>query len=79
MHSGDHADKQEYLRKAFIGFFRAKKEVEMQHLGRVICAILCLSVEEQDQVMRGIGLMTPSINLNSTIESLTSNFAGMFG
>jgi hypothetical protein len=36
-----------FLRQAFTGFFRAKTTVEMQHLGRVICAILGVTIEEQ--------------------------------
>jgi hypothetical protein len=67
-----------YLRQAFTGFFRAKKEVEMQHLGRVICAILELAADEQALVMEGISKLTPALITNSTIESFTSNLTSAF-
>lgn len=77
---GDEKDQQiAYLKQAFCGFFKAQKIVEMEHLGRVICAILVLSVEEQGQVMDGISSLAPLLSASSTIETITSNFSFVFG
>jgi hypothetical protein len=67
-----------YLRQAFCGFFKAKQGVEMQHLGRVICAILGLTAEETATVKEAIEKMTPAVVATSTLESFTSNFSSLF-
>jgi hypothetical protein len=67
-----------YLRQAFCGFFRAKNSVEMQHLGRVISAILGLSVEEQSMVLEGIVKLAPAVVATSTLESFSQQFSSIF-
>ena len=67
-----------YLKQAFCGFFRAKQGVEMEHLGRVICAILGLTPEEQSAVMDSISRLTPAVVASSTIESFAYNFTSLF-
>ena len=67
-----------YLKQAFLGFFKAKESVEMQHLGRVICAILGLNVDEQTHVMNGIKSLEPIKNATNTIESFTYNISSLF-
>lgn len=67
-----------YLRQAFCGFFKAKQSVEMEHLGRVICAILGLTTEEQKLVMERITKIAPSVAVNSTLESISSNITSLF-
>lgn len=67
-----------YLKQAFVGFFKAKQAVEMQHLGRVICAILGVSVEEQEQIMEHIVKLTPAVVATSTFESFSQSFASIF-
>jgi hypothetical protein len=62
-----------YLRQAFCGFFKAKQEVEMQHLGRVICAILGVSGEEQATIMDSICKLTPAMVATSSLETLSNN------
>lgn len=67
-----------YLRQAFCGFFKAKNSVEMQHLGRVICAILGVSLEEQNAVLEAIGRLVPAVVATSTIESLSNQLSSIF-
>jgi hypothetical protein len=67
-----------YLKQAFIGFFRAKQPVEMQHLGRVICAILGMSVEEQTEIMESIEKLSPAVVATTTLESFSQSFASIF-
>jgi hypothetical protein len=69
----------QYLRQAFCGFVRAKQSVEMQHLGRVICAILGLSPTEQAGVMDAIAKLSPAVVATSTLESLSANISSYFG
>eukprot|EP01034_Spumella_vulgaris_P025367 gene25367-31818_t len=57
---GEREQRLTYLKQAFLGFFKAKKGVEMQHLGRVICAILGLTEDEQYTVMEGILKLAPA-------------------
>lgn len=67
-----------YLRQAFCGFFKAKQTVEMQHLARVICAILGVSVEEEATIMEGIIKLSPAVVATSTIEMFSQQFASIF-
>ncbi len=67
-----------YLRQAFCGFFKAKNSVEMQHLGRVICAILGVSLEEQTSVLEAISRLVPAVVATSTIESLSNQISSIF-
>lgn len=67
-----------YLRQAFSGFFRAKNAVEMQHLGRVICAILGVDIEEQAVIMDSILKLSPAVVATTTIESITQQLASIF-
>lgn len=67
-----------YLRQAFSGFFRAKNAVEMQHLGRVICAILGVDIEEQAVIMDSIMKLSPAVVATTTIESITQQLASIF-
>jgi hypothetical protein len=67
-----------YLRQAFCGFFRAKKEVEMQHLGRVICAILGVTSEEQAAIMDSICRLTPAVVATTSLEALSNNIYNSF-
>jgi hypothetical protein len=67
-----------YLRQAFCGFFKAKQTVEMQHLARVICAILGVSLEEQDSIMENIIRLSPAVVATSTIEMFSQQFASIF-
>lgn len=67
-----------YLRQAFVGFFKAKHAVEMQHLGRVICAILGVSIEEQGMILDSISKLTPAVVASSTFDSFSQSFASIF-
>ena len=67
-----------YLRQAFCRFFKAKAGVEMENLGRVICAILGLSESEQQVVMESISKMAPAVVVTSTFDSITSTFESLF-
>lgn len=67
-----------YLKQAFSGFFRAKNTVEMQHLGRVICAILGVDIEEQATILESITKLSPAVVATSTIESITQQLASIF-
>lgn len=69
----------QYLRQAFCGFVKAKQTVEMQHLGRVICAILGLQPHEQSAVMEGIARLSPAVAAATTFESLSSNLTSLWG
>jgi hypothetical protein len=68
-----------YLRQAFCGFVKAKHEAEMENLGRVICAILGLSPEEQASIMEHISRLTPAVVATTTFEVLSSNLSSIFG
>lgn len=67
-----------YLKQAFSGFFRAKNPVEMQHLGRVICAILGVDIEEQGAILEGITKLSPAVVATTTIDSITQQIASIF-
>jgi hypothetical protein len=67
-----------YLKQAICSFFKAKHTVEMQHLGRVICAILGVSIEEEQQIMENIVKLAPAVVATSTIESFSQSFASIF-
>lgn len=67
-----------YLKQAFCGFFKAKHTVEMQHLARVICAILGVSVEEQEVIMENIIKLSPAVVATSTLEMFSQQFANIF-
>lgn len=67
-----------YLKQAFCGLFKAKQPIEMQHLGRVICAILDVSTEEQNQIMDSIAKLSPAVVTSTTIESLSQSIASIF-
>lgn len=68
-----------YLKQAFCAFFRAKQGVEMENLGRVICAILGLTPDEQTMVMENISKWSSAVMATSTIETITYNFTSLFG
>lgn len=68
----------QYLRQAVYGFFIAKNAVEMDRLGRVMCMILGLSMEEQAQVMDTISKISPAVFARSTINSWGSTFSTLF-
>ena len=67
-----------YLRQAFVGFFKAKHAVEMQHLGRVICAILGVTIEEQTMILENISKLTPAVVASTTFDSFSQSFASIF-
>eukprot|EP01041_Mallomonas_annulata_P003557 gene3557-7077_t len=68
-----------YLKSAFCGFVLAKKSVEMQNLGRVICAILGLEPEEHARVTEAITKLTPAAAATSSmVESFSTNFVSFF-
>jgi len=67
-----------YLKQAFVGFFKAKQSVEMQHLGRVICAILGVSIEDQTVIMEQILRLSPTVVANSTFESFSQQIVNIF-
>ena len=67
-----------YLKQAICGFFKARQAVEMEHLGRVICAILGLSMEEQCVVMDGVSVLAPMRSASTTMENLTSTITSLF-
>ena len=58
---------------------KAKQPVEMEHLGRVICAILGLSSQEQTAVMEDITRLTPAVVATSAAQSLATSFSSLFG
>ena len=64
--------------QAFCAFVRAKEAVEMNHLGRVICAILRLTVEEQQTVMEHIGVLATAAVATSALSTFSSNFSSLF-
>ncbi len=67
-----------YLRQAFCRFFKAKAGVEMENLGRVICAILGLSDDEHTMVMDSISKIAPAVVVSSTFDSINSVFDNLF-
>jgi hypothetical protein len=67
-----------YLRQAFCGFVNAKEAVEMEHLGRVICAILDLNTEEQSKAMMSITNLTPAVVATSAAQSFAKSFTTLF-
>ena len=67
-------EKSKYLKKAFAGFVSAEGLVQMQSLGRVICAILDMDAAEQAAVMEAIGKICPENS--SPFESLSSLIMG---
>ena len=67
-----------YLKNAFCGFFKAKQGVEMQHLGRVICAILGLSAAEQESVMDSISKLAPAVVATSTFDAISGSLSSIF-
>ena len=67
-------EKSKYLRKAFAGFVTAEGLVQMQSLGRVICAILDMDAAEQAAVMEAIGRIWPGGG--GALESLSSLIMG---
>ena len=66
-----------YLRQAFCRFVKARDPVEMQHCGRVMCAILSLPTDEQTVLMENIlrisELITPSV-----VDSITSSIFSFY-
>ncbi len=68
-----------YLKQAFFGFMKAKEASEMQQLGRVICAILEMTPEEQTIVNDSIVRMTTGVIVTHSLDSLTSNIASLWG
>lgn len=64
----------QYLRQAFFGFMKAKDASEMQQLGRVICAILSMSQEEQIIVNDSIARMLPSVVVSHSLDNIASYF-----
>ena len=74
----EHAKRLVYLKQAFCGFFQAKQAVEMENLGRVICAILEANPDEKHAIMDGIATITPLKTATSTLESFTSTFSSLF-
>ena len=52
-----------YLRKAFSGFVKAKRDVELENLGRVIVALLCFDDNERQDVLQAIAQMGINIYL----------------
>ena len=68
-----------YLQLAFFGFMKAKESSEMQQLGRVICAILEMSPDEQIIVNESIVRMTTGVIVTHSLDSLTSNIASLWG
>lgn len=67
-----------YLRQAFCRFFKAQAGVEMENLGRVICAILGLTEDEKTMVMESISKIAPAVAVSSTFDSVTSAFENLF-
>lgn len=51
-----------YLRQAFIRFVEARSPIEMQHCGRVICAILTLTGDQHDDVIAKIKRISEHID-----------------
>ena len=58
-----------YLRNAFMGFVFAKEVDVVRHMGRVICAILNYSPEEQRIINEAIVNFAPAIVTFSTMGS----------
>ena len=50
----------------------------MNHLGRVICAILRLTAEEQQTVMEHIGVLATAAVATSALTTFSSNFSSLF-
>jgi hypothetical protein len=59
-----------YLRKAFSGFVKAKRDVELENLGRVIVALLCFDDNERQDVLQAITQMGINIYIYSFIINL---------
>ena len=56
-----------YLRQAFSGFVKAKRDVELENLGRVIVALLCFDDNERQDVLQAIAQMGINIYIYSFI------------
>jgi len=64
---------QEYLRQAFVGLFLAKQDklqLEMQHLGRVLCALLKLSDQQKHEVLERINLLATAAVAKESLDSV---------
>lgn len=64
-----------YLKQAFSGFINAKQASEMQQLGRVICAVLGMTTEEQTKINDNIAKMNPVV---SPLDNISSGIASFF-
>lgn len=67
-----------YLKQAFTSFLKAKNAIEMENLGRVICAILGVTIEEENSIMENILKLTPAVVATSTFDSFSQSFASIF-
>lgn len=66
-----------YLKQAFNGFFKSKTAVEMEHMTRVMCTILGLTVEEQEAALVSVQKLSTALP-SSTFESISSSFTSLF-
>lgn len=71
-------DQMIYLKKAFCGFCAAQRPVEMENLGRVICAILELNESEKLSVLGNIAKWTMALQAANSLDSFTSSFSSFF-
>lgn len=67
-----------FLRQAFIALFTAQDMIHVQHLGRVMCSILGVRMEEEAVIMETIDKISPAIVATFAIESLTHQLAQFF-
>ena len=74
-----------YLKQAFCGLFKAHDDLDMKHMARVMCSILSVSQEDQNGILTSIDRYhivmkyAPAKGVVTTVDSITSNIASLFG
>jgi hypothetical protein len=68
-------EREQYLRQAFYGLFKAEAGRDMQHMCRAICAILQLTPEQCREISARVDVLAGAVSRNATMESLSSNIS----
>jgi len=70
-------EREQYLRQAFYGLFKADSANDMHHLNRVICAILQLNTEQCKDVTTRVELLANAIANQNTLETIGASVTGV--
>lgn len=71
-------EREQYLRQAFYGLFRAKQGIEMQNLARVMCAILGLNEQQRGEVLERCEVLGTVNMAQSTFADLGGTISSLF-